>query len=42
VQNLEFAVQPSAGASATGTLELRIQRQGAMQAATKRFPVALL
>jgi hypothetical protein len=41
VQNLVFRVQPSAGASATGTLQLKIQRQGATTAATKNFPVSL-
>jgi hypothetical protein len=41
VQNLQFAVQPAQGASATGTLQLRIQRQGATTAATKNFPVSL-
>jgi hypothetical protein len=41
VQNLVFAVQPGAGASATGTLQFKIQRQGATTAATKNFPVSL-
>ena len=41
VQNLRFEVQPSAGASATGTLQLKIQRLGATVAAIKNFPVSL-
>jgi len=41
VQTLQFAVQPAAGASASGTLQLKIQRQGATTAATKNFPVVL-
>jgi hypothetical protein len=40
-QLLQLAVQPTAGASATGTLQLTIQRQGATTAATKNFPVTL-
>ena len=41
VQNLKFGVQPSSGASATGTLQFKIQRQGATTAAIRNFPVAL-
>jgi hypothetical protein len=41
VQNLQVAVQPSDGASATGTLQLKIQRQGSTTAVTKNFPVSL-
>lgn len=40
-QLLQLAVQPTTGASATGTLQLKIQRQGATTAATKNFPVTL-
>jgi hypothetical protein len=40
-QNLVFAVQPQPGASATGTLQLKIQRQGAAESMTKNFPVSL-
>lgn len=42
VQNLQFLVQPSAGASGAGTLQFKIQRQGATTFATKNFPVSLL
>lgn len=41
VQNLVFGVQPAAGASASGTLQFKIQRQGANTAAIKNFPVSL-
>jgi hypothetical protein len=41
VQNLQFAVQPNAGASASGTLQLTVQRQGATVSMTKNFPVSL-
>jgi hypothetical protein len=41
VQNLVFAVQPGAGASASGLMQLSIQRQGATTQAVKNFPVSL-
>jgi hypothetical protein len=40
-QVLQLAVKPTTGASAIGTLQLKIQRQGETTAATKNFPVTI-